>query len=186
MMDSDNESYYEQSSDAEEGGARPLHINVNINIDESPASPPPQPESPSLVLPAPIPVGELSPVWELPDDGTNVLNYFIWTDVLELKNWAVERKARINEEGYVVEAPMVSQNFWAFLRHFHGQQWEVKFLQPAAGPFFDQMLACIAGYARLTSLDKSLLRQFFEGCSAAEKAEKLRLLAESGGFLEIE
>ena len=44
----------------------------------------------------------------------------------------------------------------------------------------------IAGYARLTSLNKSLLRQFFEGWSTAEKAEKLRLLAESGGFLGIE
>ena len=63
---------------------------------------------------------------------------------------------------------------------------EVKFLQPAAGPLFDQMLAYIAGYARLTSLNKSLFRQFFEGWWAAEKAHKLRLLAESGGFLEIE
>ena len=149
-------------------------------------SSPPQPETLSLVPPAPIPVGELSPVWELPDDGTNFLNYFTRTDVLDLKNWAVETRARINEEGYVVEAPMVSQSLWAFLQHFHGQQWEVKFLQPAAGPLFDQMLAYFAGYARLTTLNKSLLSQYFEGWSAAEKAEKLRLLAETGGFLEIE
>ena len=141
-MESDNESYYEESSDAEEG-AGPLHINVNVKIDESPESPSPQPESPSPVLPAPIPVGELSPVWELPDDGTNFLNYFNEVDVLELKNWAVETRARLNEKGYVVEAPMVSQSFWAFLQHFHGQDWEVKFLRPAAGPLFDQMLAYI-------------------------------------------
>ena len=81
---------------------------------------------------------------------------------------------------------MVSQTFWAFLQHFHGQQCEVKFLQPAAGSLFDQMLAYIAGFFRLTSLNKSLLKQYFESWSAAEKAEKLRLLAESGGFLEIE
>ena len=62
----------------------------------------------------------------------------------------------------------------------------MKFLQPAAGPLFDQMLAYIAGYARLTSLNESLLRQYFEGWSVAEKAEKLRFLAELGGFLEIE
>ena len=86
----------------------------------------------------------------------------------------------------MVRSPIVSQSFWAFLQHFHGQQWEVKFLQPAAGPFFDEMLAYIADYARLTSLNKSLLRQYFEGWSAAEKAEKLRLLAESGGSFEIE
>ena len=59
-MDSDNESYYEEISDAEEGAGL-LHINVNVNIDESPESAPPQPESPSPVIPAPIPVGEMFP-----------------------------------------------------------------------------------------------------------------------------
>ena len=87
-MDSDTDSYYEESSDAEEG-AGSLHINVNVNIDESPESPRPQPESPSPVPPAPIPVVDLSRVWELPGDGTNFLNYFNRADVLELKNWAV-------------------------------------------------------------------------------------------------
>ena len=147
--------FEESSSDGEQEGA--LHLNVEVNIEEAPESPPPQPESPPI-LPQPVPVGELAPVWELPDDGTNFFNYFTRTDVLELKCWAVETRARINEDNYVVESPVVSQNYWAFLQHFHGQQWEAKFLQPAAGPLFDQMLAYIAGYARLTSLNKSLFR----------------------------
>ena len=181
-MDSDKDSYFEESSEAEEEVAGPIHINENI--EESPESPPPA--SPSPAPPAPIPVGELSPVWELPDERTNFLNYFNRADVLEFKKWAIETRARMNEEGYGVDAPMVSQSFWAFLQHFHGQQLEVKFLQPAAGPLFDQMLAYIVGYSRLTSLNKKLFRRYFEGRSAAEKAEKLRLLAESCGFLEIE
>ena len=161
-------------------------MNIQVNVDlESPESPPPQPEFPP-VHPVPIRVGQLAPVWELPDDGTNFMNHFTRTDVLELKNWAVETRARMNEKGYVVEALIVSQSFWAFLRHFDGQQWEVKFLQPAAGPLFDQMLAYIAGYTLLASLNKRLLRQYFEGWSVSEKEEKLRLLAESGGFLELE
>ena len=128
-MESDNDSYFEESSSEDEQEvAGPLHINVNIN-----ESPSPQPESPSPVLPAPIPVGELSPAWELPDDGTNFINYFTKADVLEIKNWAVETRARTTEENYVVEAPTVPQNFWAPLQHFRGQQWEVKLLQPAAG-----------------------------------------------------
>ena len=81
---------------------------------------------------------------------------------------------------------MVSQSFWTFLQHFHGQQWELKFVQPTEGPLFDKMLAYIAVHSRLTSLNKILLRLYLEGWSVAEKAEKLRLLAESGGFLEIE
>ena len=106
-----------------------LHINVNENNNESPESPPPQPESPSPIPPTPIPVGNLSPVWELPDDGTNFLNYYNHADVLELKNWATETRARMSEEGSLVEAPMVSQSFLAFLQYFHGQQWEIKFLK---------------------------------------------------------
>ena len=154
-MDSDSYSYFEESSSGDEQEvAGPLHIQVDLNVEESPESPPPQPGSPP-VLPPPIPVGELATVWEMPDDGTNFLNYFTRADVLELKNWAVETRARINEN-YVVESLIVSQSFWAFLQHFHGQQWEVKFLQPAAGPLIDQMLAYIAGYARLTSLNKTL------------------------------
>ena len=154
-MDSGSDSYFEESSSGDEQEvAGPLHIQVDLNVEESPESPPPRPGSPP-VLPPPIPVGELAPVWDLPDDGTNFFNYFTRAEVLELKNWAVETRARINEENYVVESPIVSQSFWAFLQHFHGQQWEVKFLQPAARPLFDQMLAFIAGYSRLTSLKKT-------------------------------
>ena len=104
-MDSDSDSYFEESSDNEHEIAAPLKIQVNVNL-ESPDSPPPQPGSP-LVLPVPIPVGELAPVWELPDDGTNFLKYYTRTDVVELKNWAIETRARMNEENYVVEAPPV-------------------------------------------------------------------------------
>ena len=183
-MESDSDSYFEESSsEGEQEGA--LHLNVEVNIEEAPESPPLQTESPPI-LPQPVPVGELAPVWELPNDGTNFLNYFTRTDVLEFKSWAVETRAWMNEDNYVVESPVVSQSYWAFLQHFHGKQWEAKFLQPAAGPLFDQMLAYIAGYARLTSLNKSLFRQNFEGWSAAERAENLRFLAESGGFLELE
>ena len=181
-MESDTDSYFEESSKTEEEVAGPIYINVNL--EESPEPPPPA--SPSPYPPAPISVGDLSPVWELPDDGTNFLSYFKRADVLESKKRAKETRARMSEERYVVEAPMVSQGLWAFLQHFHGQQWEVKFLQPAARPLFDQMLAYIVGYARLTRFNENILRRYFGGCSAAGKSERLRLLAESGGFLKIE
>ena len=90
-MDIDSDSYFEESSDNEHKIAAPLNFQVNVNL-ESPDSPPPQPGSP-LVLPVPIPVGKLAPVWELPDDGTNFLNYYTRTDVLELKNWAMETRS---------------------------------------------------------------------------------------------
>ena len=120
-MESDNDSYFEESSSEDEQEvAGPLHIKVEVNLEESPQSPEAGPPSP--VLPATNPVGNLAPVWELPDDGTNLLNYYNRNDELELKNWATETRARMSEEGYVVEAPMVSPTFWAFLQYFHGQQ----------------------------------------------------------------
>ena len=89
-MESDSDSYFEGSSSEDEHGmVGPLHVNVEVNIEEAPETPLPQPGSPPI-LPPPVPVGELAPVWELPDDGTNFLNYFTRADVLELKNWAVE------------------------------------------------------------------------------------------------
>ena len=81
-MESDSDSYFEQSSNDEEMAA-PLHINLEINLDESPESTPPG--SPSPVLPQPIPLGELAQVWELPDDDTNFLKFYTRADIVELK-----------------------------------------------------------------------------------------------------
>ena len=106
-MDSDSDSY-EEISDNEQEVAGPLHINVEVNLEEAPELPPPGPPSPAPV-PVQLPVENIAFVWELPDDGTNFVNYFDRNDVLELRNWANETRARMSEEGYVVGAPMVSQ-----------------------------------------------------------------------------
>ena len=134
-MDSDSDSYFEESSDNEEVAA-PLHLNLELKLEESPESPPPGPPSPAPAPPALIPVGELSPVWELPDDGTNFMNFFTRADVPELRHWAAVTRQKRNEEGYVVEEPLLPQNFRAFLLEYHGTQWEVKFLRAAAEPLF--------------------------------------------------
>ena len=186
-MDSDNESYYEESSSEEEHEvAGSLHIILELNLEESPESPPPGPPSPAPAPVAQIPVDNVAFVWELPDDGTNFINFYTRADVLELKEWSITTRQRRNEEGYVVEEPILPENFIEFLVEYHGTQWEVKFLRATAEPLFAQMLAYIAGYARLTSHNKRIFRQWFGTWSAEVKWEQLRLLAESGGFLELE
>ena len=181
-MDSDSDSYYVQVLENEKEVEGPLNINVNLNLEESPESPPQG--SPSPVPPHPIPVEEPSLGGELRDDGNNFMNCYTQADVLDLKSWAQETRNRLNEEGYVVEAPVISQNFLVFLQENHGKQWELKFLRPAAEPVFEQMTAYVDGYARLTSHNKYLLGGLFETWSVEEKVGKLRLLAESGGLLE--
>ena len=165
--------------------AGPLHINVQVNLEESPDSPEPSSPSP-LFPPQPNLVGELSPVWELPDDGTNFMSFYTRAELLELKQWAKTTRQRRNEEGFMVEEPMLPQNFVSFLKEYHGTQWENKLLRAAAQPLFAHLLAYVAGYARLTSHNKRICRQRFDNWSVEVQREQLRLLAESGGFLEIE
>ena len=167
-MESGSDSFYEESENEQKAGG-PININVNINLEESPESPPPGPSSP--VLPQPIPLGELSPVWELPDNGTIFLNFYIMTDIVELKNWAEVTRERINEEGYFVEEPMISQNLAAFLQQYYGHQWELKFLRLSAEVFFEEILAYIKRYAKLTSLNRRLLRQQLESWPMGEKTK---------------
>ena len=186
-MESDNDSYFEESSSEDEREvAGPLHLNVEVNIEESPESPPPGPPSPAPAPPAPIPFGELFPVWELPEDGTNFINFFNLADLLELKHWETVTRQRRYEEGYMAEEPLIPENSRAFLVEYDGTQWEIKFLGAAAEPLFAELLAYVAGYARLTSHNKRICRQSFETWSIAVKREQLRLLAESGGFPELE
>ena len=111
-MDSDSDSSYEENSEAEKGIAGPLNIKVNVNLEGSPEWPPPV--SPSPVLPQPIPLGEMSPVWELPDNGTFYLSYYTRADILELKNGAQVTRDCIKEEGYVVEEPWYHKTFWRY------------------------------------------------------------------------
>ena len=164
--------------------AGPLHIQVEVNVEESPKSPPPG--SPELVLPEPIPLGEPARVWELPDDGTNFLNFYTRADIVELRGWAQVSRERRNEEGYFIEEPMVSQSLAGFLRQNYGPQWEWKLLQPSADVIFEKLSAYNAGYARLTGFNRRLLRQQYANWSTEERSDQLRLLAESGGFLELE
>ena len=183
-MDSDSDSYYEESSDNEEVAAL-LLISLEVNLEESPESPQGGPPSPFLP-PQPIPVGELYPVWDLPDNGTIFFYFFTRADVLELKHWAETTRNRRNEESYVVEEPVLPQYFLAFLIVYHGTQWEVKFLRAAAEALFAQLLSFEAGYAKLVNHYKQSFRQSFETWSVEVKREQLSLLAESGGFLELE
>ena len=162
----------------------PLNIQVEVNFVESLELPPPG--TPAPVLPPPNPLGELAQVWELPDDGTNILNFYTRADIVELRNWAQVTRERRKEKIYFIEEPMVSQSWQDSCEKNFGPQWEWKPLQPSADLIFEKLLAYDAGYARLTGFNRRPLRRQFVGWSAEEKSYQLKLLAESGAFLEIE
>ena len=76
--------------------------------------------------------------------------------------------------------------FVGYLLENYGPQWELEFLPPAAWPIFERLIAYVVGYAKLTSYNKQLLRGLYDTWSVEERVERLRSLAASGGFLEIE
>ena len=114
------------------------------------------------------------------------MNFYTRADVLEVKDWARVRRQRRNDEGYMVEEPLIPEDIRAFLVEYHGTQWKIKFPGAAVEPLFTKLMAYVAGFARLTSHNKRSFRQSFEAWSIRVKREQLRLLAESSGFLEIQ
>ena len=183
-MESHADSFYGEISENDQELADPLNIQVNLNVEESPELP--TPGSPAPVPPPQIPVEEPAPGWELPDDANNFRNCFTRQDVLDLTNWALETRERLSEEGYVVEAPIFSQNFVGYLLENYGPQRELEFLRPAAWPIVERLIAYVVGYAKLTRYNKQLLCGLYDTWSVEESVERLRSMAESGGFLEIE
>ena len=61
----------------------------------------------------------------------------------------------------MVEEPLLSQIFVSFLIEYHGTQREINFLRAAAEPLFAQLLAYVAGYARLSSRNKRIFAKDF-------------------------
>ena len=115
-MNSDSDSYFEEnSSEDEDEFAGPLHVGLENNLEESPEPPPPGFLSPVLP-PQPIAVGGLFPVWDLPDDGFNFVNFHTKADVLALKQGAQETRSGRNEKSNSVEEPVLAQNFVALLQ----------------------------------------------------------------------
>ena len=152
-MESDKDSFNEEDSDNEQEVAGPLNIQVEVHIEEFPESPPRK--SPELVLPRPIPLGKLAQVWELPDDGTNFLNFYTRSDIVELKEWAKVSRERRNEEGYFIEEPMVSQSLEGFLRQNYGPQWEGKLLQPSVDVIFWKIIGIYCGICQTNGLESA-------------------------------
>ena len=83
-MESDNDSYNEESSDAEEV-AGPLHMNVNVNINEPPVSLATAGVTFYRSSSSDPGTGTVAGV-ELPNDGNNSMNLFNRADIVELKN----------------------------------------------------------------------------------------------------
>ena len=190
------EEFFEESSDEEVQVVLPAvqvdPLNVEVaEIPDNPESPSPQPSpassggasphhSPLLGGP-PMPPPPSSPR----EDSTSFMNFYTYTDLDELKQWAVGARAARRDPAARIEEPEVSYNLKIFLKYVYGMQWEIKLLRESGDVLIEQMKAYLAGYNQLTGFNRRQWLRLFPAWTAQERRDQLETLADAGGFLVI-
>ena len=197
------EEFFEESSDEEVQVVLPAvqvePLNVEVaEIPDNPESPSPQP-SPVVPQPSPSSSGGASPQHSpllggppMPpppssprEDSTSFMNFYTYTDLDELKQWAVGARAARRDPAARIEEPEVSYNLKIFLTYVYGRQWEIKLLRESGDVLIEQMKAYLAGYIQLTGFNRRQWLRLFPAWTAQERRDQLEALADAGGFLVI-
>ena len=197
------EEFFEESSDEEVQVVLPAvqvdPLNVEVaEIPDNPESPSPQP-SPVVPQPSPSSSGGASPQHSpllggppMPpppssprEDSTSFMNFYTYTDLDELKQWAVGARAARRHPAARIEEPEVSYNLKIFLTYVYGRQWEIKLLRESGDVLIEQMKAYLAGYNQLTGFNCRQWLRLFPAWTAQERRDQLEILADAGGFLVI-
>ena len=193
------EEFFEESSDEEVQVVLPAvqvdPLNVEVaEIPDNPESPSPQP-SPVVPQPSPSSSGGASlllggpPMPPPPSSPREIsasfMNFYTYSDLEELKQWAVGARAARRDPTARIEEPEVSYNLKIFLTYVYGRQWEIKLLRESGDVLIEQMKAYLAGYNQLTGFNRRQWLRLFPAWTAQERRDQLEALADAGGFLVI-
>ena len=190
------EEFIEESSDEEVELVLPVAqvdpLNVEVaGIPDNPESPSPQSPSPlpspaspqhsPLIGGPPMPPPPSSPR----EMSGSFMNFYTYSDLDELKQWAVGARAARRDPAARIEEPEISYNLKIFLKYVYGLQWEIKILRESGDVLIDQMKAYLAGYNQLTGFNRRQWLRLFPAWTAQERRDQLETLADAGGFLVI-
>ena len=197
------EEFFEESSDEEVQVVLPAvqvePLNVEVaEIPDNPESPSPQP-SPVVPQPSPASSGGGSPQHSpllggppMPpppssprEDAESFMNFYTFSDLDGLKQWAVGARAARRDPAARIEEPEISYNLKIFVTYVYGRQWEIKFLRESGDVLIEQLRAYLAGYNQLTSFNRRQWLRLFPAWTAQERRDQLEVLADAGGFLVI-
>ena len=190
------EEFIEESSDEEVEVVLPVAqvdpLNVEVaGIPDNPESPSPQSASPhpSPVSPQHSPLIGGPPMPPPPSSPREIsgsfMNFYTYSDLEELKQWAVGARAARRDPTARIEEPEVSYNLKIFLKYVYGLQWEIKILRESGDVLIEQMKAYLAGYNQLTGFNRRQWLRLFPAWTAQERRDQLEVLADAGGFLVI-
>ena len=188
------EEFFEESSDEEmvlpAVQVDPLNVEV-AEIPDNPESPSPQSASPNpspassqpspLIGGPPMPPPPSSPR----EMSGSFMNFYTYSDLEELQQWAVGARAARRDPTARIEEPEISYNLKIFLKYVYGLQWEIKILRESGDVLIDQMKAYLAGYNQLTGFNRRQWLRLFPAWTAQERRDQLETLADAGGFLVI-
>ena len=190
------EEFIEESSDEEVEVVLPVvqvePLNVEVaGIPDNPESPSPQSDSPHpspaspqhspLIGGPPMPPPPSSPR----EISASFMNFYTYSDLEELKQWAVGARAARRDPTARIEEPEVSYNLKIFLKYVYGLQWEIKILRESGDVLIEQMKAYLAGYNQLTGFNRRQWLRLFPAWTAQERRDQLEVFADAGGFLVI-
>ena len=190
------EEFIEESSDEEVEVVLPVAqvdpLNVEVaGIPDNPESPSPQSASPHLSPASPqhsplIGGPPMPPPPSSPREiSASFMNFYTYSDLEELKQWAVGARAARRDPTARIEEPEVSYNLKIFLKYVYGLQWEIKILRESGDVLIEQMKAYLAGYNQLTGFNRRQWLRLFPAWTAQERRDQLEVLADAGGFLVI-
>ena len=190
------EEFIEESSDEEVEVVLPVvqvePLNVEVaGIPDNPESPSPQSDSPhpSPASPQPSPLIGGPPMPPPPSSPREIsasfMNFYTYSDLDELKQWAVGARAARRDPAARIEEPEISYNLKIFLKYVYGLQWEIKILRESGDVLIDQMRAYLAGYNQLTGFNRRQWLRLFPAWTAQERRDQLEVLADAGAFLVI-
>ena len=139
-----------------------------------------------LGLPKHMPQEEMTPSPVVPaEDHDHFLGLYYRVDVEALDEWATVTVFMRGSFGYVVQGPEITDNFKQFLIIMYGSNWEKRVLSYQT-MIKEQLYALMTGYNKLTSRIKRAWLAQLDSWSQSQLRAQTKVLAESGGFLEVE
>ena len=208
-MDSESD-YYEEVASEDEGARappignnEPLEVNVPAPGAESPespaASPSPVPSEASgqmrvgieipldenmVAPPSPAPVVDYNS-----DDeafGAEELRIYSSRSLFGLEMWRDATRQYRGQAGFVYTIPPITARFATFLQSLYGDRWEEHLLSAAGESALFELQAALIGWNSQTFFERRLFLRQMDEWSAAEWRQRVKALAKSGGFWEIE
>ena len=100
--------------------------------------------------------------------------------------WRDATRQNRGQAGFVYTIPPVSAGFATFLQSLYGGRWEEHLLSAAGESALFELRAALIGWNSQTFFERRLFLRQMDEWSAEEWKKRVKALAKSGGFWEIE